>query len=218
MQKYSNELKDKIRNEYRGGQSIVSLAAKYNINYSTIKNWVKHLPDNHTGRFYQEYKICNDYAEIYIKYQNSYVKALIDIEDMKKCQELGIWSLTKAGYVINYKTGIYLHRFVMNCPKGTEVDHIFHDLLDNRKSMLRYATSSEQKMNTKLRKDNRSGHRGVHYDSSRNKWAVYIKSGNQRVAKRFDTYEEACNYCDEKQKQLHKEFKYKEKCDENIRC
>ena len=215
MSRYSQEIKDTIVNEYISGQSINRLAAKYKIHYSTIRHWVKDLPDNGTGRFYQKYEIKEDYAEIYIKTKEDYIKALIDIEDVDKCKSVGIWSITKAGYVINCKSGIYLHRFVMDCPKDIEVDHIFHDLLDNRKSMLRYATSSQQKMNTKLRVDNVSGHRGVYYDSQRNKWAVNIRNKTKRIMKRFDSYEEACKFCDEKINELHQNYKYMEEEKQN---
>ena len=210
MNKYSQEIKDTIREEYIGGQSISGLATKYNIPYATIKDWIKKLPSNGTGRFYQRYEIKEDYAEIYIKNKNSYVIALIDIEDVDRCKKLGIWSLAKNGYITNCKTGVYLHRFVMNCPDNLEIDHIYHNLLDNRKSKLRESTSSEQKMNTKLRKDNTSGHRGVYYDKSRNTWNVHLKKDNLRIAKRFSSYEDAVEFCKEKIKELQGEFQYKE--------
>lgn len=210
MNKYSQEIKNTIKEEYIGGQSISGLAAKYNIPYATIKTWIKGLPSNGTSRFYQRYEIKEDYAEIYIKNKDSYVIALIDIEDVDKCKNLGIWSLSKNGYIINCKTGIYLHRFVMNCPNDLEIDHIYHNLLDNRKSKLRKATSSEQKMNTKLRKDNTSGHRGIYYDKARNTWNVHLKKDKLRIAKRFSSYDEAVEFCEEKIKELQGEFQYKE--------
>lgn len=212
MNKYSQEIKNTIREEYIGGQSISGLATKYNIPYATIKTWVKELPRNGTSRFYQRYEIKEDFAEIYIRSKGSYVIALIDIEDVDKCKNLGIWSLAKNGYISNCKTGIYLHRFVMNCPDNLEVDHIYHNLLDNRKSKLRISTSSEQKMNTKIRKDNTSGHRGVWFDTSRQKWCARVQNKNKRVMKRFDELEDAIAFCEEKRKELHQEFIYKE-CD-----
>ena len=98
----------------------------------------------------------------------------------------------------------------MNCPDDLEVDHIHHNLLDNRKSKLRIATSSQQKMNTKLRKDNTSGHRGIYFDSDRQKWAVHLKDGNKRVAKRFNSYDDAVKYCEAKLNEIHQSFKYQE--------
>lgn len=201
-----------ILNEYKNGKSIATLAKKYNIDRCTIKKWLikYNIDDNFTGRFSQKYEIENDIAYIYIKDHGSFQKAIIDVEDINRCKQVGIWSLTKDGYIINCKTKTYLHRYIMNCPNDLEVDHIHHNLLDNRKSQLRIATSSQQKMNTKRRKDNTSGHRGVYFDSDRQKWAVHLKDGNKRVTKRFDLYDDAVEYCELKLDEIHQEFKYKE--------
>ncbi len=207
---YEQSFIDVILNEYQNGTSIVLLTKKYNVNRSTIKKWLTkyNINDNFTGRFSQKYKVENDIAYIYIKDHGVFQKAIIDAEDVDKCKEIGIWSLTKAGYIINYKTGIYLHRYIMNCPDCFEVDHIYHNPLDNRKSQLRIATSSQQKMNTKLRKDNTSGHRGVYFDKDRQKWAVHLKNGDKRITKRFDSYDDAIQYCEMKLNEIHQEFKY----------
>lgn len=215
MNKYSQDIKDNIRKEYMGGQSINRLATTYSIPYATIRGWVKELPNNGTSRFYQKYEIKDDYAEIYIRSKNSYIVALIDTEDVERCKKVGIWSVTKSGYVINCKSGQYLHRFVMNCPKELEVDHIFHNPLDNRKKFLRLSNSSQQKMNTKLRVDNSSGHRGIYYDKSRNTWNVNIRNKIKRITKRFPDYESAVIFCEEKMNELHGEFQYKKGATQN---
>ena len=209
---YDQAVVDTVLNEYQNGDSIVSLTKKYNIDRGTIKKWLikYNIDDNFTGRFSQKYEIENDIAYIYIKDHGSIQKAMIDIEDVDKCKKVGIWSLTKDGYIINCKTGTYLHRYIMNCPDDLEVDHIYHNLLDNRKSQLRIATSSQQKMNTRRRKDNISGHRGVYFDNDRQKWAVHLKDGDKRVTKRFDLYDDAVEYCELKLNEIHQEFKYQE--------
>ena len=96
----------------------------------------------------------------------------------------------------------------MNPKEDEEVDHIFHNLLDNRKSQLRIANSSQQKMNTKLRTDNTSGVRGVYYDNERNTWNVNIRNKEKRVYKRFKTKEEAIQYCKLNIRKLHGDFAY----------
>lgn len=204
-----------ILDEYQKGTSKAELYNKYGVHYETINKWLKryNIPDNYTGRFSQRYEIFEElrYAKIYIKNNGSYVECLIDIEDVEKCKFFGIWSLTKAGYVVNCKTGVYLHRYVMDAPNDIEVDHIYHNNLDNRKSQLRLATSRQQKFNEKLRSDNKSGHRGIYWDTERNKWHVNIKNGDTRITKRFDDYNEACNFCDMIFEEWHGEFLYKEK-------
>ena len=212
MHKHSEDEVNIVINEYISGNSIHELSIKYGVHDDTIRKWLskRNIPNNGTGRFCQKYIIHNDYAEIYIKSKGSFVKALIDIEDVEKCRNFGIWSVTKDGYIINCKSGIYLHRFVMDCPDDIEVDHKFHNPLDNRKSKLRLATSSQQKMNTHIRKDNKSGHRGVYYDKQRNTWNVHLKSGDCRITKRFKEYEDAVSFCEEKMKEIQGDFQYKE--------
>lgn len=212
MKRYSEEVISQIISEYINGQPLSKLAVEYNIDYSTIKNWLikRNVADNGTGRFSQKYEINDDYAEIYIKSKGDYVKAMIDIEDVDRCKGVGIWSITKAGYVVNCKSGIYLHRFIMNCPNDMEVDHKNHNLLDNRKSELRIATSSQQKMNTHIRKDNTSGYRGIYYDKGKNKWAVSLQNEGKRIMKRFENIEDAVLFRDNVINETRKEFALKE--------
>lgn len=212
MAKYSEDIVLEVINEYKNGKPLNHISKDRNIDYTTIKKWLKKYKvlENGTGRFCQKYECVGDYTKIHIKSNGGFIFALIDNEDVDRCKSVGIWSITKAGYVVNCKTGTYLHRFIMNCPKELEVDHVFHDQLDNRKSNLRISNSSQQKMNQKTRIDNKSGHRGVYFDKERNKWAAGIKKGNKRVFKRFDTYEDAVNFVEIEQEKMFKEFKYKE--------
>lgn len=74
-----------------------------------------------------------------------------------------------------------------------QVDHINGDRTDNRIANLRSATHSENCRNTGLSARNRSGRIGVHFDRSRQKWAVNTKVNGKPVRRgRFATFEEAC--------------------------
>ena len=198
--------------KYTSGDSFAQLNKRYGWDDHSMRKWMKkyNIPDNYTGRFSQKYAVCDDYAEIWVKHHGDFVKVLIDIEDVDRCKAVGIWSLTKAGYIINCDTKTYLHRFVMNCPSNLEVDHINHDLLDCRKQNLRIATSSQQKMNTKRRIDNKNGHRGVSKCTDRDKWLVSIAKNKKRVIKRFDKYEDACEFADKILNELHGEYQFQE--------
>lgn len=46
------------------------------------------------------------------------------------------WNDNGNGYIKTESTNkpTYLHRLLLNCPKGLEVDHIDHNKLNNRKS------------------------------------------------------------------------------------
>ena len=132
--------------------------------------------------------IHDTYAEIIIYNQKceEIAKALIDIDDIEKCKQYK-WFFSGHGYIVN-SNYIKLHRFITNCPKGKEVDHINHNKLDNRKSNLRICTHQENNCNKGLMKTNTSGVTGVSWDESRGKWIAYIKGENLG---RFNTKDEA---------------------------
>jgi len=75
--------------------------------------------------------------------------------------------------------GILMHRLIMNAPKGKSVDHIVaitDEENDNRKSNLRVCTQSQNRQNYKgTNPNNTSGHIGVTWDKSRNKWFSHIR-------------------------------------------
>lgn len=75
---------------------------------------------------------------------------------------------------------VSMAREVMGHPEGLEVDHRFHDTLDNRKSQLRIATHAQNCHNQRRRRDNSSGHKGVCWVPSIGKWRVRITLHGKR--------------------------------------
>lgn len=70
-------------------------------------------------------------------------ETLIDLEDLERVLRYK-WRLSTGNYVRGGKGNFdWLHRFIMNCPKDMEVDHIEHNTLDNRKHKLRICTHKE---------------------------------------------------------------------------
>lgn len=67
----------------------------------------------------------------------------------------------------------------MKPSKNQEIDHIDGNRLNNQKSNLRYATSSQNKANRGPRKDNKSGYKGVSWHKQRKKWTARIKNGSK---------------------------------------
>lgn len=70
---------------------------------------------------------------------------------------------------------IFMHNLLLGRRKGLEIDHENQDGLDNRRSNLRYSTPSQNRANVSLRKDNRSGFKGVCFYKPTNKWRAYIQ-------------------------------------------
>lgn len=92
---------------------------------------------------------------------------------------------------INGKT-VYLHRLITNAPKGTVVDHINGDTLDNRKENLRVCSTKENIRNQTLHKDKWQKYRGVDYVKSRSKYRARICLDRKEIhLGLFETAEEA---------------------------
>jgi hypothetical protein len=92
----------------------------------------------------------------------------------------------KLGYVIISvdNNQYYLHRLVWLYVNGSfpskQIDHINRDRSDNRICNLREVTSGQNKQNTNLRIDNKSGAKGVFWYEPRKKWIAYIRLNGKR--------------------------------------
>lgn len=134
----------------------------------------------------------NDYAEIVIRNKdcNEICRAKIDLDDIDRCSKLK-WGINGNNYVMNHKHRIFLHTFIvtnqLNANKlknNYVIDHINHDILDNRKSNLRIVTKSENNFNkSKIAKG---------YYKINNKYVATIKVNNKAInLGRFDNEEDA---------------------------
>lgn len=82
------------------------------------------------------------------------------------------------------KTYLLLHRFVADeagITAADEVDHENGNGLDCRRSNLRAASRSQQLQNTRLRRDNTSGVKGVSFVKNISKWAAEIKVDGKKT-------------------------------------
>jgi hypothetical protein len=91
--------------------------------------------------------------------------ALIDDEDFERVNQYK-WKLIKAKknnwYAkrsINNNGSLYMHRFIMDCPRNKEIDHRDGNGLNNQKSNLRICTSTQNIQNRKGY--GRAGYKGV---------------------------------------------------------
>ena len=90
----------------------------------------------------------------------------------------------------------YAHRLAVLYMTGAwpkaEVDHEDKDGLNNRWANLREATHSQNGHNQGLRVNNKSGVKGVSWDTGRGKWHATITiNGREKGLGRFDTLEAA---------------------------
>jgi hypothetical protein len=125
------------------------------------------------------------------------------------------WWITPDGYIWtrDHSNGwkdvknLLIHRVVMNAPKGITVDHKDRNPLNNQKSNLRFATYTQQNINTKMRSDNTSGHRGVYWEPRRNCWRVCINFNKKQIhVGQFKDKDEAIVAYNTKCKELYGEF------------
>lgn len=89
----------------------------------------------------------------------------------------------------------YTHRLIFMMFHGFmpfEIDHIDRNKLNNKIENLRSVTKSENVANQKLRSDNKSGIRGISWNSKKKKWLVSKQQNNKRkYLGYFDTVEQA---------------------------
>lgn len=117
------------------------------------------------------------------------------------------------GYIMIGIGKIYYlaHRIIWKMKTGADpvdiVDHEDTNKSNNRWKNLREAANGPNIQNSKLRKDNSSGVKGVHWDSQHRKWrAVLTTNGVSVRLGRFSTLEEATSVIEQARMRDHAEF------------
>lgn len=91
-------------------------------------------------------------------------------------------------------------------PSG-DIDHVNRIKTDNRLINLREATRTQNNVNSKVRSDNTSGHRGVTWHRGSQKWRATVHlNGKQYQVGMFEVLEDAVEAQKVAQSKLHKEF------------
>lgn len=234
---------------------IVKLAKEMNISPSTIHRWfnVNKVPENYhelistnlkinkeyinkkinnistyKPRCFNNYKIIDDYVEIYIVRRNGdKYTVYIDLEDLEKIKNYN--NRIHVGYhknidgyyaemhkyigIINgkskYKT-LLLHRIVTDAIENEYVDHIKHkETLNNRKYNLRKTTNDKNLQSRKgANKNSSTGIRNVNYIEKLNEYWVQIMKKGERFKWIFPSnqFKEACDFAEKKRKELFGEY------------
>jgi hypothetical protein len=76
---------------------------------------------------------------------------------------------------------ISMHRVIAERIGIKNPDHIDRNGLNNQRDNLREATRSQQVINQNLRKDNKSGYKGVSWDRRQKKWVARIQSNKKNL-------------------------------------
>lgn len=148
----------------------------------------------------------------------SYWKYCVGGGMVKSNQQQRILSLSedKNGY---YKVGlrqnkrVAVHRlmaiaFIENPHNKPQVDHIDGNIKNNSLNNLRWATSRENILNSKLSIMNTSGYKGVSY--RKNRWrARWTEETGKLREKNFSTLEEALEHRDRMFEEHYREFQKK---------
>lgn len=100
-------------------------------------------------------------------------------------------------YAAMNSTGILMHRLITGAPKGTDVDHLNHDGLDNRLKNLKVCSHKENMQNQAFRQTNTTGYSNVYYDKNgKRKKRWFFKFGNKKSS-RYSSLEEVIKARDE---------------------
>jgi len=137
---------------------------------------------------------------------NSKKFVIVDSDDYRRTDSRE-WFLDHYGYVraTDPPQEKIEHFLKGNPPKGLQWDHEDRNPLNNRKRNLRLSTPSQNSCNRGLRRDNKSGFKGVFWRGK--KWIAYIKIRGKRI--HLGTFEDrikAAMTYDKAARKLHGKF------------
>lgn len=91
-------------------------------------------------------------------------------------------------------------------PQDMVIDHINQNKKDNRIENLRLASKSQNALNSKISKNNKSGHKHISFHEKRNKWVLQLKVKDRKILKEFKNIDDAIKLRDDLIKEMHGEF------------
>lgn len=161
---------------------------------------------------YNEYEFTKNYGICYDETKEH--KWLFDLEDYELIKSY-YWSNHNGYAIAKYKelgTTVTMTRIILGLKTGDkrQVDHINHDITDNRKQNLRICTNQQNNMNKGIIKSNKSGVTGVGWDKQKNKWCAQIKIGQRHIhLGLFNNFNDAVNVRKQAEEKYFKEYAYK---------
>ena len=176
-------------------------------------DWAKRNPIM-INRKYNIYEFENNYGICYT--EDKKFKWLFDKEDYEIIKPY-YWttSESKTGYAeakdSSIRRSIQMSRLVMGLKYGDkrEVDHINHDIHDNRKQNLRICNRSENNANKLHNSKSKIGVTGVTWDKKSKKWYAHIcKNNKQYHLGLFEDFDEAVKSRKEAEEKYFGEYSY----------
>ncbi len=157
------------------------------------------------------YNLSGEYG---IGYDSKGEEFYFDLEDYDKIKN-DYWFINSNGYVVTSNNKKHMHRVITSVDgdiwTDIQVDHIHGENTrnDNRKFNLRIATPSQNGMNKKIYSNNTSGHTGVYWNKSRNRWVSYISINKKLVCLgSYKSKEDAIKARKEAEEKYYGEFSY----------
>lgn len=138
------------------------------------------------------YEINNNDVRIRLdRKDGSYLWTIIELNDLPLLENIkslfAHWDKTTQSFYAEYNCNINgkntirkLHQLIMGFPK-CEIDHIYHDTLDNRRRNLRKATGTQNHANRKPKDGCTSKFKGVSWHKASGKWRVRVKINKQEI-------------------------------------
>jgi len=130
-----------------------------------------------------------------------------------KCGGKVAGTIGRSGYlVVGISKKYYLaHRIIWKWVTGADpvdqVDHIDGNKLNNRWSNFRETSNGPNIQNSKIRKDNTSGIKGVHWDAQHKKWRAVIYADGQGIRLgRYSSIDEAASVISKARLEMHGSF------------
>lgn len=159
-----------------------------------------------------KYDLSQEYGIGYTSQPDTYgrFEFYFDKEDFDKIKDY-TWSFSNDYLRDTKDRSVAMHQLILQTNNGLIPEHIHGAASrnDNRKSNLRPATQTQNLMNTKLRTDNTSGIKGVHWRKDTQKWTAGIRVNKKYISLGcFINFDDAVKARKEAEEKYFGEFSY----------